>query len=1011
MSRRPHTSDDKTQYAAPESPGALRAILAPTNTGKTHFAIERMLARESGVIGLPLRLLAREIYDKICAIKGEKLCALITGEEKIIPPHAAYYVCTVEAMPTTKRFAFVAVDEVQLMAHPERGHIFTERVLHMRGTDETLLLGAETCRDVLSALLPDVRFETRERFSTLSYSGHKKITRLPKRSVIVAFSAPEVYAIAELIRRYRGGAAIVMGALSPRTRNAQAALYQSGEVDFLVATDAIGMGLNLDADHVAFASMRKFDGRRRRQLNPMEVGQIAGRAGRFRNDGTFGPTGDCPSFDDQLVTRIENHYYDTIRSAEWRQTKLDLTSFHTLQESLATPSPHPRLKRIAEAEDEAALARFMRMGDISAESESSALTRLVWEVCQVPDFRNNTIDTHVQLLRDIFDQLSTKAGKLTEEFLYKHTSGLDHTEGGVDILATRLAHIRTWTFCAHKPDWIEDTAFWVDKTREIEDRLSDALHEKLTAKFVDKRTRALLRGNGAFMEATIKDDGDVWVEEHKIGRLTGLQFELDESQSDLEAKALREAAEKAVGPEINRRLTSIVGGTHAIFTLSDKGEVMWGGAAVGKISQAGTVQNPDVSLVGGELGQDNLRNMAEERMRDFLRAEVRDKLAPLNAIKDLSNNPETDAEVRGFAYTLYENFGHLNRAQYGRLVNDLSQAARKPFREQGVTFGQYDVYMKEMIRPKPASLLSNLLAFGAGGDKTPFIPFAGVTSLANEGELSADKFLEGSIYRAGYRACGPRIVRFDILNRLAGLIRQAQRESGTRRFQIMQEMLALLGCTFEEMRGVLESLGYQSQKIQDANTEGMRPELSAPVPDRFVSDTRPKRRNEATQTEGQKTAEPTIVPNEEVVSADATETTSPEVAAVETKVAQEPVTEPVTALTSNTPAEVSPSTETSKNKKSDPKALSVYHFRTSHEDGTITEEENNEFWFMPFKGKKTRQHSERAPRQQKSFKKNKQPRQKQVSARPPKYGKEPRKIEDSPFAALAALKKNLGDKE
>jgi len=733
-SHRDSNSDRASGFAAPESSGVLKAILAPTNTGKTHYAIERMLARESGVIGLPLRLLAREIYDKICDIKGHKLCALITGEEKIIPEHARYYVCTVEAMPTTQRFAFVAIDEVQLMGHPERGHIFTNRVLYMRGYEETLLLGAETCRNILHDLLPDVQFETRERFSTLSYSGPKKITRLPKRSVVVAFSAPEVYAIAELIRRYRGGAAIVMGKLSPRTRNAQAALYQSGEVDFLVATDAIGMGLNLDADHVAFASMRKFDGRRRRMLNPMEVGQIAGRAGRFRNDGTFGPTGDCPPFDDQLVARIENHAYDPLRSAEWRNAELDLSSFDALQDSLAKPSSHPRLRRIAEAEDEASLARFMRLPEIEEHEESAELTRLVWEICQIPDFRNNTIDTHVQLLRDIYRQLSTGAGKLTAEFLSKRTSSLDHTEGGVDILSTRLAYIRTWTFCAHKPDWIEDTAYWVDRTREIEDRLSDALHEKLTAKFVDRRTRALLRGNGAFMDATIKDDGEVWVEDHKIGRLTGLLFELDESQSDLEAKALREAAEKAVAPEINRRLTSVVGGTHAIFTISEKGEILWGGAPIGKISIGGTLQNPDVKLVGGELGQDNLKGMAEERMRDFLRAEVKDKLAPLTALKDLNANLETDPEVRGFAFTLYENFGHLNRAQHGRLVNDLSQAARKPFRELGVTFGQYDVFMREMIRPKPASLLSNLLSFGAGGDSKPFIPFAGVTSLANEGD-------------------------------------------------------------------------------------------------------------------------------------------------------------------------------------------------------------------------------------------------------------------------------------
>jgi len=966
----------------------LKAILAPTNTGKTHYAIERMLARESGVIGLPLRLLAREIYDKICAVKNPNLCALITGEEKIIPATARYYVCTVEAMPTAKRFAFVAIDEVQLMAHPERGHIFTDRVLNMRGTEETLFLGAETCRNILADLLPDVRFETRERFSTLTYTGPKKITRLPKRSVIVAFSAPEVYAIAELIRRYRGGAAIVMGALSPRTRNAQAALYQSGEVDFLVATDAIGMGLNLDADHVAFASMRKFDGRRRRQLTPMEVGQIAGRAGRFRNDGSFGPTGDCQPFDDQLVSRIENHAYDPLRGAEWRNTELNLSNLNALLDSLSVPAPHPRLRRIAQAEDEAALTRFTQMPDIEQNAESSKMTRLVWEICQIPDFRNNTIDTHVQLLRAVYEQLSNGQRQLTADFLHKNTSSLDHTDGGVDILATRLAHIRTWTFCSHKTDWIEDQAYWVGRTREIEDRLSDALHEKLTAKFVDKRTRALMKGNGTFMDATIKDDGEVWVEDHKIGRLSGLLFEMDDSQSDLEAKALREAAEKAVAPEINRRLTSIVGGTHAIFVLSEKGEIMWGGAPVGKISNGGTLQNPDVKLVGGELGQDNLKEMAEARMRDYLRAEVKEKLAPLTALKDLNANLEIDPEVRGFAFTLYENFGHLNRSQHGRLVNDLSQAARKPFRELGITFGQYDVFMREMIRPKPASLLNNLLAFGAGGDGKPFIPFAGVTSLANDGDLAAENFAEGSIYRAGYRACGPRIIRFDILNRLAGLIRQAQREAGTRRFQIMQEMLALLGCTYEEMQGVLKALGYQSQKMEgEENAEGLRPELSAPVSDRFTSDKKPAKRAaepeipEKAPAPAEGAKEPEAAKKEEADKAPAPQSSAPQPAA--------------------------------QKKRPEPKALSVYNFRTTHDDGSVTEELNKEFWFMPFKGKRSRTGKPyQGGQNQSKFKKRKSQHRKTASNKQPKYGKpEPVKEEDSPFAALAALKKQMpGDK-
>lgn len=978
----------------------VKAILAPTNTGKTHYAIERMLARESGVIGLPLRLLAREIYDKICAIKNPKLCALITGEEKIVPPTARYFVCTVEAMPIDRRFAFLAIDEVQLMGHPERGHIFTDRVLHARGTQETLFLGAETARDLIADLIPDCTFETRERFSTLAYDSHKKLTRLPKRSVIVAFSAPEVYALAELIRRFRGGAAIVMGALSPRTRNAQAELYQNGDVDFLIATDAIGMGLNLGVDHVAFASMRKFDGRRRRALNPMEVGQIAGRAGRFRNDGTFGPTGDCLPFDEQLVGRIENHAYDPMLGAEWRNSVLNLKSIEHLQDSLAVPSGHKRLRRIAQAVDEASLERFAQMPDIKNTPQTADQTRLIWDVCQIPDFRNMTIDNHVRLIRAIYDQLTTKPGFLSAEFMHKQTSGLDHTDGGVDILSTRLAHIRTWTFCAHKSDWLNDADYWVGHTREIEDRLSDALHEKLTAKYVDRRTRALMKGMGlgAYMEAKIKDDGEVWVEDHKIGHLRGLKFEIDESGSELEAKALRETAEKAVAPEVNRRLTSIVGGTHAIFTVSNEGHIVWGGAAIGAISKGGSPSNPDATLIGGELGQDNLKNMAEERMRDYLRAEAKEKLAPLQALKDLHENPDTPADVKGFAYTLYENFGHLNRAKHGALVNKLEQSARKPFRELGVTFGQYDVYMREMIRPKPSSLLSNLIAFGAGGDRKPFIPFAGVTSIANEGELSSENYSEDSIALAGYKACGPRIVRFDILNRLAAVIRQAQKEANTRRFQIMQDMLALLGCNLEEVRGVLTSLGYQSETMAEDDKKELRPELTAAVPSRFIEPIKP--------------AEPKV----ETPAAEPTPETAPATSADPAPVidAPIPVADPAPAKV-ETPEAATPAAAPpvhAPKKKKEPKKLSVYNARVTQEDGTIVEIENREFWFLPFHSKKKPNFARNNDSNQRgAAKPTRYKKDKPAKSKPPRYGKtETRKIEDSPFAALAALKKDLPKK-
>ena len=958
------------------SPAPVKAVLGPTNTGKTHYAVERMLARTSGVIGLPLRLLAREVFDKICAIKGPGQCALITGEEKIVPDHARYFVCTVEAMPTDREFACVAIDEVQLMAHPERGHIFTDRVLHARGTEETLLLGAETARPLIRHLLPDAIHENRERFSTLSYSGPIKITRLPKRSAIVAFSASEVYAIAELIRRYRGGAAIVMGALSPRTRNAQAAMFQSGEVDFLVATDAVGMGLNLNVEHVAFASLRKYDGARRRLLTPMEAGQIAGRAGRFRNDGTFGPTGDCRPFESEIVTRIENHDFEPMNIALWRNSRLNFDTLSSLSDSLHIPPGDPKLKRVVGADDEAAFEQLITQPDIRDSIKNPFDVKQLWDVCQVPDFRNMTIDSHVRLLSDIHQTLKSHNGKLPAEFMEKRVSRLDHTDGGVDILSARLAQIRTWTYCANKLIWMGGANYWVEHTRAVEDRLSDALHARLTARFVDRRTSALLRGIGLGkdMNISIKDNGDVWTEDHKIGTLKGLSFTLDSSGSDLEAKALAAAAEQVVGPEINRRLTSLCAGTHAIFTLSNDGRIMWGEHPVGKIARGGTVFNPDAELIGGELGQDTLRNLAEDRMREFLRSEVTTKLEPLYALKTLSEKDDVSADTRGFAYTLLENWGHVDRQVQRNLARNLDQTSRGELREIGVFFGQYDVFMPELLRPKPSTLLGLLVAYGVGGDNMAFIPFAGVTSIPNTGHLSSDNFSREAIGRAGYKALGPRIIRFDILDRLAGLIRQAQRESGTRRFQIMQEMLALLGCTYEDVQGVLKALGYKSQRMKDGKPKDDSPaELTATVPQRFIDD-KPEPAKDTSaepQTEDTKPAEISEVKPD------------PETAEEQKPAAQ---------------------TETKKQRAPKPQ-LSVFHHRDTAEDGTVTERINNEFWYMPFRGKPG-SNKGGPERKGKSFKrKDFNKGQRRSGAKPSK----PRDLSDSPFAALAALKNS--DKE
>jgi len=964
---------------APFNDPILKAVLGPTNTGKTHYAIDRMLAHSSGVIGLPLRLLAREIYDRVVAQKGAAQVALITGEEKIIPPKARFYICTVEAMPVEKRFAFLAVDEVQLMANHERGHVFTDRVLYARGLEETLFLGAETARDVLATLVPRIRFDHRERFSELHYDGPKKLTRLSKRSVIVAFSAAEVYAIAELIRRYRGGAAVVIGGLSPRTRNAQAEMFQSGEVDFLVATDAVGMGLNLDTDHVAFAGLTKYDGRRRRYLTPMEAGQIAGRAGRFRNDGTFGTTGECQEMDEELVKRIEAHNFEPLHYVEWRNSDLDYSSLEHLMESLHQPRPTSRLRRIKGADDEAALERLKAIDEIHDALKTRAQVKMLWDVCQIPDFRNLTIDTHVKLLQDIWRILMKGGGKLSDDFMAAKINRCDETFGGVDALSSRLAFIRTWTYCASKVNWMHNPEHWINHAREVEDRLSDALHEALTARFVDRRTRKLLKGIGAElnMSATIKDTGEVFVDDVLIGRLDGLKFTSDTSDGNLEAQALAAAAQQAVGPEVDRRLTSISSGTHQIFTLSDMGQIMWGGMAVGRIAPSGSVFSPDTELIGGELGKAPLRQMATDRMREFLQAAVTAQLAPLKALKDLVAAEDTLPAAKGFGYILLENNGALERRDHLQTVRALDQDARRQLRSVGVVFGHYNIYLQDMVKPKPARLISQLVAFGAGGDKKPWIPFAGVTSIKNEGELASSGFSQQALSLAGYRAVGGRIIRFDILNRLSFLIRQAQNQFKTTKtpearglkFQIMAEMLALLGSTYEDVQGVLTALGYKSETSETRLTRAPTPEIP-----------------EAPKSEAA-AAEPVAAP--EAASA---KTTASEAEAPETKPSD------TGAPTTSAAAAAPPAPRKTYAKK----PLTLYNHRITDEAGVTTEVENLEYWFFPTRGQKGFKPSGRG-KPAFNGKGKKGPKPRRDAPRNPKPPTQ-KQVENSPFAALAALK-------
>ncbi|HEY0435489.1 MAG TPA: helicase-related protein, partial [Phenylobacterium sp.] len=681
-----------------KAPARLVAVLGPTNTGKTHLAVERMLGHASGMIGLPLRLLAREIYDRIVKLRGVRSVALITGEEKIVPPRAVYFVCTVEAMPLSREVEFLAVDEIQLCADPERGHVFTHRLLHARGTAETMLLGAGTMAPLVRRLLPHAEIVTRERFSALTYAGPKKLTRLPRRSAVVAFSADQVYAIAELIRRQRGGAAVVMGSLSPRTRNAQVALYQSGEVDFLVATDAIGMGLNMDVDHVAFAGLRKFDGKRTRFLYPQEIGQIAGRAGRFQRDGTFGVTGEADEMDEDLVASVEEHRFEPVTGAEWRNSKLEFASVPALLGSLAKLPEREGLKLAAEALDETTLRVLAQDPDVADRARGRAAIERLWDVCQTPDFRKVAAEEHVRLSKDFFLHLTSRTQRIPEDWIARQYAGLDRTEGEIDTLAARLSNVRTLAYVANRPNWLADPAGWQGRTRQLEDRLSDTLHEKLMARFVDRRTSALMRGLRVRedMLAGVAADGAVTVEGHFVGRLSGVRFEPAQGSSVLEEKALRAAATHAVGPEIARRLGRLAAEADEAFSLTPEGAVLWRGEAAGVLS-GGEPFKPRVRLLG-DLGPETARQRAGQRLEAFVAAEAGRRLGSLRKLETAVAEGKIKGLARGLAFRLIEAGGVLDRAPVRGEVRALSQVERRMLRGLGVRLGAFSLYMPGLLK-------------------------------------------------------------------------------------------------------------------------------------------------------------------------------------------------------------------------------------------------------------------------------------------------------------------------
>jgi ATP-dependent RNA helicase SUPV3L1/SUV3 len=780
------------------APSRLVAVLGPTNTGKTHLAVERMLGHASGMIGLPLRLLAREIYDRIVKLRGARSVALITGEEKIIPPRATYFVCTVEAMPLSRQVEFLAVDEIQLCGDPERGHVFTHRLLHARGTSETMLLGAATMAPLVRRLLPHAEIVSRERLSRLTYAGPKKLTRLPRRSAVVAFSADQVYAIAELIRRQRGGAAVVMGSLSPRTRNAQVALYQSGEVDFLVATDAIGMGLNMDVDHVAFAGLRKFDGRRTRYLAPQEVGQIAGRAGRFQRDGTFGVTGEAEDMDPDLVEAVEQHHFQPVAAAEWRNAKLDFGSLPLLMRSLARPPEREGLKLAAEALDEITLRQLAADPDVVERArDRSALLRL-WDVCQTPDFRKVAADEHLRLVKDFFFHLTAGRRRVPDDWIARQYAALDRTDGEIDALAGRLASVRTLAYVANRPDWLAAAAEWQGRTRGLEDRLSDTLHEKLMARFVDRRTSALMRGLRVRedMLAGVAADGSVTVEGHYVGRLTGVQFEAARGASVLEQKALRAAAQHAVGPEISRRLGRLAAEPDEAFALTPDGVVLWRGEAAGALA-GGQPFAPRVRLFG-ELGHAAARERAARRLEAFVAAEAARRLTPLRKLEAALAEGRVKGLARGVAYRLTEAGGVLDRTEVREEIKGLSQVERRTLRGLGVRIGAFSIFLPGLLKPEARDLTQAL----ASREAPHWRP-----SPTTLGPLPEPAPSPRALSAYGLRAVGGHAVPLEQLERLDELLRAGATKAGGG-MVLSDAAREELGWSATEAQALLRGLGF-----------------------------------------------------------------------------------------------------------------------------------------------------------------------------------------------------------
>ncbi len=787
----------------------ITAVLGPTNTGKTHLAIDTMLSFESGMIGFPLRLLAREVYDKVIKKISLEKVALITGEEKIIPAGAKYFLCTVESMPIDKDVEFVGVDEVQMCADHERGHIFTDRLLNMRGTKLTMLMGSSTIKKIISKLNDDVEFINRERLSKLTYAGHKKISRINRKTAIIAFSSEEVYAIAELIRRQKGGAAIVMGSLSPKTRNAQVDLYQSGDVDFLVATDAIGMGINMDLDYVYFSNLKKFDGKKLRKLNLSEIGQIAGRAGRYLSDGSFGVTGDCKELGPEEIDLLESHKFEEIKTLFWRNSNINFNNPYSLIKSLEERPQKGWLRKIHECEDEKALKYFLRDKNFENINFDNKKLKLLWECCQIPDFVKKTYGNHYEVIESVFKFLSHGNGKITDEFMRLQLMKLDKLEGNVDSLSNRIANVRTWSYVSNKNNWVENQEYWIEKTKLLEDRLSDRLHEELTKTFIDKRASILARGLKQDMEfkTEILENNDVKINGQFIGKIKGLKLELDLKKGALETdiKSLKKAARQTIGPELEKRIQNIVDA--GLIDLGDDFKIYWNKFSVAKLTPGHDYLNPNFELIVDDILEQDQR----QKLSSFIKKWLKNKIdTVLQSLINLKNLKEKNSSIKALAYQLYENNGVLKRENVFEYLKNLDQNERKILRDMGVKFGRYHIFLYKLIKPEPVTIRT-LLWKNYHQKYFKLKPPTFGLNFIDDNESRNKNFM----LLCGFEKFDKFFVRIDILERLfMQIINSGSGEN--KETKLIPEMLNLLGCSKDNFKKLIKEMNYKiTEKKED----------------------------------------------------------------------------------------------------------------------------------------------------------------------------------------------------